>query len=113
MTYTLMNSRIWIEVRKFFEMSYQKKIEELVGSHVAEFQLKFTLAKKLGGHKYKPAMPYGYPIPVYRPMHICKVPQVRHFIAHTGGLLSNGVPKVLSMDIVGAYPLGVYHPAPR
>ena len=90
-------------------MSYQKKIEEMVRTHVAEFQTKYTLAKKLEGHEYRPAMPYGYPMSIYRPIHICKIPQVRRFIAHTGGMLGNGVPRVVSMELVGEYPLGVYN----
>ena len=91
-------------------MSYQKKIDEMVGTHVAEFQAELSLAKKLEGHDYRPAMPYGYPLAVYRPMHICKTPQVKHFIARTGGKLSNGVPKVLRHELVGGYILGIYNP---
>jgi len=93
-------------------MSYQKKIDDMVGIHVADFQLKFTVAKELKGHRYKPSMPYGYPLPVYRPMHICRIPKLKPFAAHTGGTLSNGVPRVLTMDLVSDYPLGVWlsHP---
>jgi hypothetical protein len=56
-------------------------------------------------------MPYGYPIAVYCPRHICQSPTVKRFIARTGGKLSNGVPKVLGMDLVNQYILGLYNPA--
>lgn len=91
-------------------MSYQKKIEDMVGEHVAIFQTEISLARKMGEitRKY-PAMPYGYPLDVYRPVHLCRVPQVRHYISRTGGCLSNGVPRVLSMEIVGKNVLGIYN----
>ena len=44
---------------------------------------------------------YGYPVRIYRPLHICRTPKVRQFIAHHGGTLSNGVPRILGMDLVG------------
>jgi len=91
-------------------MSYQKKIDDMVGAHVAEYQLKFTVAKELEGCPYKPAMPYGYPLTVYKPMHTCLIPQPKPFHAHTGGALTNGVPRVLTMDLVSDYPLGVWFP---
>lgn len=91
-------------------MSYQKKIDEMVGKYVADFQLEVSLAKKLGNQEYKPPMPYGYPVRVYHPIHICRIPRVKHFIAHTGGRLSNGVPRVLGMEFVNGYLLGIYHP---
>jgi hypothetical protein len=91
-------------------MSYQKKIEEMVGEHVAIFQQEYSLAREMAGLTRKgPAMPYGYPLAVYRPIHFCKIPQVRHFIARTGGCLSNGVPRVLSMDFVDNHLLGIYN----
>ena len=91
-------------------MSYQKKIDEMVGKHVAEFQLEISLAKQMEGLKTTPKMPYGYPIEVYRPKHICKVPHVKRFIARTGGTLSNGVPRILRAELVGQYILGIYNP---
>ena len=94
-------------------MSYQKRIEEMVGNHVAEFQLKYTAARELMGHDYRPAMPYGYPLPVYRPLHVCRAPQFKAFIHHPEGALSNGVPKVLAMELIEGYPLGGYYPAHR
>ena len=94
-------------------MSYESKIDELVGKYVAEFQTELTLAKSLKGDADTPSLPYGYPLGVYRPHHICKVPQVKHFIAKTGGRLSNGVPRVLSMELVNDYALGLYNPGER
>ncbi len=90
-------------------MSYATKIDEMIGKHVAEFQAELTLAKKLEKYLEHPSMPYGYPLAVYRPIHACQAPQVKHFITHTGGKLSNNVPKVLSMEIIGDYPLGIYN----
>ena len=91
-------------------MSYESKIDELVGQHVAEFQKELALAKLLKSSKATHALPYGYPLGVYRPHHICRIPQVKHFIAKTGGRLSNGVPRVLSMELVNDYVLGLYNP---
>lgn len=90
-------------------MSYATKIDEMIGKHVAEYQAELSLAKKLKHYLANPAMPYGYPIAVYRPMHVCRTPQVQHFVAHSGGTLSNKVPRVLSMEIIGDYPLGIYN----
>jgi hypothetical protein len=91
-------------------MLYESKIDELVGQYVAEFQNELTLAKSLKSDKVKHAFPYGYPLSVYRPRHICRIPRVKHFIAKTGGRLSNGVPRVLSMELVNDYVLGLYNP---
>jgi hypothetical protein len=78
--------------------------------YVAEFQTELTLAKKMGDIlDNTPRMPYGYPLQVYRPMHFCQMPKVKQFIAKTGGKLSNGVPKVLSGEVVGGYLLGIYN----
>ena len=94
-------------------MSYETKIDELVGKHLAAFQREVTLAKTLSTVRKLPPMPYGYPVRVYRPMHICRIPQVRSFIAHTGGILSNGVPRVLRTEFANQYPLGIYNPGTR
>jgi len=91
-------------------MSYQKKIDDMVGKHVAEFQLECTLSRQLAQHVNNTAMPYGYPIRVYRPMHICSRPKRRRFIACNGGILSNGVPKILRAQLINQYILGVYNP---
>jgi len=94
-------------------MSYEKRIEDLVGQHLAEFQRELSLAKQMGTQLRrgeKVPMPYGYPIAVYRPTHICRLPQVKRFIARTGGTLSNGVPRAISKQLVGEYVLGIYNP---
>ena len=89
---------------------YEKRVEEMVGNHVAEFQLELTLASKMKQCLAEiPPMPYGYPRGVYRPMHFCRVPKIRNFIAKTGGRLSNGVPKVISGELVDGYLLGAYN----
>lgn len=91
-------------------MSYQKKIDEMVGKHVAEFQLEFSLSKKLAKYETQTSMPYGYPVEVYRPMHVCNRPRCRAFIARNGGNLSNGVPWILRTRLMDQYILGVYNP---
>ena len=90
-------------------MSYATRIDEMIGKHVAEFQAELTLAKKLKQYLVDPTMPYGYPVAVYRPIHVCRTPQVKQFIHHTGGKLSNNVPKVLGMEMDEEYPLGIYN----
>ena len=94
-------------------MSYETRIDELVGQHLAEFQREVALAKTLSTVKKVPPMPYGYPMRVYRPLHVCRIPRVRRFIAHTGGMLSNGVPRVLRTEFAEQYPLGIYNPRCR
>ncbi len=94
-------------------MAYEKRIDEMVGQHVAQFQIELSLARQmhgLKGNRKVASMPYGYPVRVYRPRHICRVPQVRAFVARTGGKLSNGVPRVLRTEFLGDYILGVYNP---
>ncbi|OQX31961.1 MAG: hypothetical protein B0D96_01550 [Candidatus Sedimenticola endophacoides] len=85
----------------------------MVGEHVAHFQSELTSAKAMQGVIEKVPMPYGYPLEVYRPLHICRLPLVRKFIAETGGHLSNGVPKVLRHEIIEGNLLGVYNPRSR
>ncbi len=83
----------------------------MIGKHVAHFQDEMTLAKLMAHYKKKtPSMPYGYPLAVYRPLHVCRSPEVRQFVSRTGGRLSNGVPRVLGMKLVDQYPLGSYNP---
>jgi len=94
-------------------MSYATKIDEMIGKHVAEYQAELSLAKKLKQYLADPSMPYGYPLAVYKPMHTCQVPQVQHFVHHSGGKLSNNVPRVLSMEVIEDYPLGVYRQHPQ
>ena len=91
-------------------MSYQSQIEEMVGNHVAEFQMELTMAKYAERLPTATSpMPNGYPFAVYHPQHIYKTPQVKNFIALTGGTLSNGVPRALCNLLVGDYLLGVYN----
>jgi len=91
-------------------MSYETRVDEMVGKHVAEFQHEMTLAKMMERYTKKaPSMPYGYPLAVYRPLHVCRSHEVQEFIARTGGKLSNGVPKVISMELVNEYILGLYN----
>jgi len=97
-------------------MSYEKSLDDMVGQHVAEFQREITMArimKRLAENPPAPSMPYGYPLRVYRPLHICRFPEAKKSIAHSGATLSNGVPHVLSMDIVDQNLLGVYNPPYR
>lgn len=92
-------------------MSYQQKVEEMVGKHVAEFQLEMSLAKQMEGYHPAPLMPYGYPIRIYRPAHFVKIPRETAFASHLDGTMSNGVPRILGMDLDNQYILGLYNPA--
>lgn len=94
-------------------MSYEKRIDELIGQHVSSFQAELSLARAMRGlvtERRTLAMPYGYPVAVYRPTHICRMPPVKKFCPHCSGRLSNGVPKLLRTELVGQYILGVYNP---
>ncbi len=94
-------------------MSYETRVDDMIGKHMAHFQDEITLAKLMSQYQKKtPAMPYGYPMGVYHPMHVCRSPEVKRFVAHTGGRLSNGVPKVIGMEMVNQYILGLYNPHP-
>ena len=56
-------------------MSYETRVDEMVGKHVAQFQDEMILAKIMGRYAKKaPSMPYGYPIAVYCPLHTCRTP---------------------------------------
>ena len=92
-------------------MSYASHIEGLVASQLVYYQAELMLAK-MSEHRVRPVrMPNGYPEGVYRPPHPCSTPRAEAFIAHTGGRLSNGVPRVLGMEVVHGYTLGAYNPA--
>jgi hypothetical protein len=91
-------------------MSYEVKKDEMVGKHVAEFQAELTLAKKLEGIGNRPRMPYGYPTQLYHPYHTVVRPKHTEHQHHEHGKLSNNVPWVLGMDVVGSYTIGVYNP---
>jgi hypothetical protein len=95
-------------------MSYQTRVDEMVGKHVAEFQQELSLAAGMRGCAEKSCqMPYGYPLRVWCPLHICRSPQVRRFVPKPGGNLSNGVPVVLRLRLAGDYVLGLYNPHPH
>jgi hypothetical protein len=102
-------------------MSYEKIIDELIGQHIALFELELAVGRRmccqLADHdrltSNRATMPYGYPIGVYRPLHICQTPQVKQYIAGSRGALSNGVPRVLRMNFQNQYILGVYNPTGR
>ena len=94
-------------------MSYESKKDEMVGTYVSEFQRELALAKHFKEVTQRPPMPYGYPIAVYRPTHICKSPAKRKFLFKAmRGCQSNGVPLVLRMESGGNYILGIYNPHP-
>lgn len=94
-------------------MTYEKRIDELVGQHVKSFVAELSRARAMGAlmakRKVLP-MPYGYPIRVYRPMHICRAQTVRTDRPLRETPLSNGVPSALRTRFVGHYILGVYNP---
>ena len=93
-------------------MTYQTKFEVMVGGHYAEYQDEFTLARQLKDcmKDSRPPMPNGYPKTVYHPKHFHHIPRTSHPAGHMEGMLSNGVPKILSGELVGGYPLGLYNP---
>jgi hypothetical protein len=93
----------------FSAANYERKIEELVGSYVAEFQQELSLARKMQDSLDGQHTLLAYPKAVYHPKAILKMPLVKQFIARTGGKLSNCVPRVLSAELVDGYPLGAYY----
>jgi hypothetical protein len=90
-------------------MSYTNRIEEMIACQVAQFQAELELAKVMLSQPKTIPMPHGYPRTVYHPRRYLATPRACAFIAHTGGKLSNGTPKVLSMDLVKGYVLGAYN----
>ena len=91
-------------------MLYEVKKDEMVGKHVAEFQAELTLAKSMEGFFEKPAMPYGYPVKLYHPHHIVRIPRATQMVHCVHHKLSNDVPWVLGMEVVDSYAVGVYNP---
>lgn len=91
-------------------MSYEVKKDEMVGRHVADFQIELTLAKRLEGVFKKPAMPYGYPVRLYHPHHVVRIPRATKRVRCTRKKLSNDVPWALRMEVVDSYTVGVYNP---
>ena len=91
-------------------MSYAVKQDEMVGKHVAEFQAELTLAKSMKEFYKKPPMPYGYPLRLYHPHHRVIIPKATKMEHKKHKRLSNKVPWVLGMDVVGSYIVGAYNP---
>jgi hypothetical protein len=97
-------------------MAYEKRIDELVGQHVNRFVAELSLARAMGvlvARRRVSPMPYGYPIRVYRPTHVTRMPPARKCCPRRGGALSNGVPWELRAQLVGHYLLGIYNPPAR
>jgi hypothetical protein len=90
-------------------MSHAVREDGIIGQFVSVYQSEISLAKELAECLKKPILPNGYPKSVYHPRHISRTPQMRQFIADSGGKLSNDVPRVLSMEIVADYPLCIYN----
>lgn len=84
----------------------------MVSGHFAEYQDELYLGHKLHDvlHTSHSAMPYGYPSSVYHPKSLYKAPKSTRFVFKPGGILSNGVPKVLSGELIEGYLLGIYNP---
>ncbi len=83
----------------------------MIGKHVAEFQHELTLAKVMRGCLRKTCpMPYGYPLRVYSPHHVCRSHKVNRFLPRSSGKLSNGVPMILRLKFAGDHLLGIYNP---
>lgn len=94
-------------------MSYEARIDQMVGQYVADFQRELALAKTMRECIDKPcAMPYGYPLRVWCPRHICRCHRARPFVPRGAGKLSNGVPRILRLWLSDGYALGLYNPPP-
>ena len=91
-------------------MSYEKKVDQMVGRHVADFQTRLSAAKKLQELKAASQLWYGYAAGVYRRNAGTRLPQVSRRLVHPVGKMSNGVPWLLSLDLVNQYTLGLYNP---
>ncbi len=91
-------------------MSYQTKIDQLIGQHVAEYAREMSVARQLQACDFAPPMPYGYPSRIYHPPVARKTPQVDRVLSPRVGKMSNGVPWLLGMDLVHEYILGLYNP---
>lgn len=93
-------------------MSYESRLDQLIGERIAEYEDEQLLQRRLASYLGHPAIPMclGYPCSVYHPKAISHQPEATSIIVHPEGVLSNGVPKILSGDMVGGYPLGVYNP---
>jgi len=94
-------------------MSYQTKIDRMVGKHVADFQVEISAAKKLQKCEVYSPMTYGYPTGVYHPTATLERTHVSRILSHPAGKMSNGVPWLLSLDLANEYALGLYNPVRR
>ena len=92
-------------------MSYESKLDQLIGERIAEYEDEQLLKRKLEAclESCTASMCSGYPCAVYHPKSLSQHPEVSHIIFKPQGILSNGVPRILSSDMVGGYPLGVYN----
>ena len=91
-------------------MSYAVKQDEMVGKYVAEFQAELTMTKSMEEFYAKPPMPYGYPLRLYHPHHRVRIPRATKMVHKEHKKLSNRVPWVLGMYMVGNYIVGAYNP---
>jgi hypothetical protein len=94
-------------------MSYQTKIDRMVGKHVADFQVEISAAKKLQKCEVYSPMANGYPTGVYHPTATLQRTHVSRILSHPAGKMSNGVPWLLSLDLANEYALGLYNPVRR
>jgi hypothetical protein len=91
-------------------MSYETKIDQMVGKYVADFQMELSAAKKLKECEFASPVAYGYPAGVYHPKAVVERTYVRRTLSNPAGKMSNGVPWLLSLDLVNQYILGLYNP---
>ncbi len=91
-------------------MSYETRIDEMVGKHVADFQTEISAAKKLQENKAASQLWFGFAAGVYRRSASAHLPRVSRRLVHPVGKMSNGVPWLLSLNLVGQYTLGLYNP---
>jgi hypothetical protein len=91
-------------------MPYETRIDQMVGKHVADFQMELFAAKKLQECEFASPMAYGYPAGVYHPTAVVERPHVSRTLSNPAGKMSNGVPWLLSLDLVNQYTLGLYNP---
>ena len=94
-------------------MSYQTKIDQMVGKHVANFQVEISAAKKLQKCEFHSRMAYGYPAGVYHPTANIERTHVSRILSNPAGKMSNGVPWLLSLELANEYALGLYNPVRR
>lgn len=94
----------------FAPMSYETRIDKMVGKHVADFQTEISAANKLQEIRAVPQLWYGYAAGVYRRKASASLPRMSRKFVHPVGKMSNGVPWLLSMNLVDQHVLGLYNP---